>query len=78
MKHVVLALLVSLGLLASGCVHGGSGRGRNLDPAATLALAGIAAVGLVVIIAAQSSGGPECTDPLGRCGSYSPPPPESR
>jgi len=41
-------------------------------------LVGIAAVGVAVIIAAQSSGTPECMDPLGRCGSYSPPPPESR
>lgn len=79
MKHTVIALLLSIGLLAPGCAHGGATSGpHQLSNAATLVLVGLAVAGTVALFTAAEEGSPQCTDPLGRCGSYDLPPPESR
>jgi hypothetical protein len=79
MKHTVLALLLSTGFLASGCAHGGAASGpHHMDATTAIVILGVAVAGVALITAAAASGSQECTDPLGRCGSYDLPPPESR
>lgn len=78
MKHTVLGLLLAAGLLAPGCAHGrGSSRAHELNGKATLVLLGVGLAGAALLAAGISSGSQACKDPLGRCGSYDLPPPES-
>ena len=75
MKHTLIALALSLGLVASGCAHGGaSSRSSNhaIDGMGLLLLVGVVTLGVAAIVAAQTEGTPQCTDPLGRCGDYEP------
>lgn len=74
MKHTVLALMLSTGLLASGCAHGPRSTAHQLDTGTAVLLIGVAAVSVGILIAGQSAGSPQCTDPLGRCGDYDLPP----
>jgi hypothetical protein len=78
MKHTVLALALSTGLLASGCAHGGGSSAHQLDATSTLVLVGVAVAGVALITAGATAGTKACTDPLGRCGDYQQPLPGPR
>jgi hypothetical protein len=79
MQHAALALLLSTGLVATGCAHGGSTpRARHVDGATTLLALGGATLVLGVLVAAMTAGTHACEDPYGRCGNYPLPPPEPR
>lgn len=74
MKHTLTALALSIGLVASGCAHGrtASRSSHSLDGVSLLVLVGLAALGTAAIVAGQTEGTSQCTDPLGRCGNYEP------